>query len=144
MVSVPGQDVSYQSLIKLDTGFTGTSSYFTSDEKGITRLNPSKIVVVENLSGENNQNIVKDGNLLRLGIDVEVNPIIPGIDLEKRDLNKLKTETRLGPQWFNMKSHEMTDDIKQDMAVMRARGYIDPKQHFRKGAQSKEFPKIFQ
>ncbi|CEF65481.1 Deoxynucleotidyltransferase terminal-interacting protein 2 [Strongyloides ratti] len=62
---------------------------------------------------------------------------------EKKKERKLNREETAGKGWFDMKSPEMTDEIRRDLEVIQMRGAIDPKAHYKKNA-SKELPKHFQ
>lgn len=43
-----------------------------------------------------------------------------------------KKEKTAGPEWFNMPAMEITDEIKKDLHIIKNRGVLDPKRHYRK------------
>ena len=55
-------------------------------------------------------------------------------------MKKLKVETA-GPNWFNLPAPDMTDEVKKDLHILRSRGVLDPKRHYKKETlgQSKFF-----
>uniref|UniRef100_A0A0K0DX09 Fcf2 domain-containing protein n=1 Tax=Strongyloides stercoralis TaxID=6248 RepID=A0A0K0DX09_STRER len=62
---------------------------------------------------------------------------------EKKKERKFNREKTAGKGWFDMKSPEMTDEIRRDLEVIQMRGAIDPKAHYKKNVSS-ELPKHFQ
>jgi hypothetical protein len=65
--------------------------------------------------------------------------------VEKKEAKDQKKDTA-GPKWFNLPAPILTPQLKQDLRLLNARGYLDPK-HFMK-RQTKEqrkspFPKHF-
>lgn len=37
-----------------------------------------------------------------------------------------------GPNWFNLPAPDMTDEVKKDLHILRSRGVLDPKRHYKK------------
>ncbi|KAJ1520566.1 hypothetical protein ONE63_003678 [Megalurothrips usitatus] len=56
---------------------------------------------------------------------------------------KLEREKSAGKNWFNMKAPEMTEEMKNDLEVLKMRSALDPK-HFYKKNDMKVLPKYFQ
>eukprot|EP00003_Mantamonas_plastica_P022798 TRINITY_DN394_c0_g2_i1.p1 TRINITY_DN394_c0_g2~~TRINITY_DN394_c0_g2_i1.p1 ORF type:complete len:379 (-),score=120.72 TRINITY_DN394_c0_g2_i1:114-1250(-) len=48
-----------------------------------------------------------------------------------------------GKGWFDMPATQLTPEIMQELKVLRMRGYLDPKRHY-KSQDSKKIPKFFQ
>ena len=52
-----------------------------------------------------------------------------------------------GPQWFHMPAAEMTPELRNQLLVLRSRGYLDPKRHYKTAkeeTESKVLPKFVQ
>ena len=49
-----------------------------------------------------------------------------------------------GKGWFNMKTPAMTDELKEDLNIIKMRNYLDPKRHMRTNDWAKRLPKHFQ
>jgi hypothetical protein len=50
-----------------------------------------------------------------------------------------------GPKWFDLPAPELTDKVKQDLQVLKSRGILDPKRHYKKeDKRAAAFPKFFQ
>uniref|UniRef100_A0A0N5C9C8 Fcf2 domain-containing protein n=1 Tax=Strongyloides papillosus TaxID=174720 RepID=A0A0N5C9C8_STREA len=62
---------------------------------------------------------------------------------EKKKERKAARQETAGKGWFDMKSPEMTEEIKRDLEVIQMRGALDPKAHYKKNS-SNELPKHFQ
>ncbi|XP_034840898.1 deoxynucleotidyltransferase terminal-interacting protein 2 [Maniola hyperantus] len=58
-------------------------------------------------------------------------------------LRKREREKTKGPQWFNMPVPEMTEELKNDLQVLKMRSALDPK-HFYKKNDMEVLPKYFQ
>lgn len=79
----------------------------------------------------------------------------PGIEKEHRlpsyyvSERKLKALRRLersktkGPEWFNLPAPEITEELKNDLSVLKMRSALNPK-HFYKKNDMKVLPKYFQ
>lgn len=71
---------------------------------------------------------------------VRVNDPIP-LDVDKRKRTKVE-ETDSGSKWFNMKTQELTPEVKRDLMILKNRSALDPKRHYKK--DNWEIPKFFQ
>ncbi|OMJ18745.1 rRNA-processing protein fcf2 [Smittium culicis] len=56
---------------------------------------------------------------------------------------KIREETT-GPGWFDMKSPVITDQVKQELHVLKMRNVINPKRFYKKDSKRAEIPKHFQ
>lgn len=56
---------------------------------------------------------------------------------------KQKAQETAGPGWYNLPRTEITDEIKRDLQVIKMRGTLDTKHHYKR-SDSKKFPKFFQ
>jgi len=64
------------------------------------------------------------------------NPIIPTISktMHARNLHagaNTSTTHSAGPQWFNMTSTPMTDELTSDLRILEYRNYLDPKKFYK-------------
>jgi hypothetical protein len=57
-------------------------------------------------------------------------------------LQKERERTK-GSNWFNIPATELTDELKNDLEILRMRSVLDPK-HFYKKNDLKVLPKYFQ
>jgi hypothetical protein len=57
-------------------------------------------------------------------------------------LQKEREHTK-GSNWFDMPATELTDELKNDLEILRMRSVLDPK-HFYKKNDLKVLPKYFQ
>lgn len=55
---------------------------------------------------------------------------------------KERSKTK-GKNWFNLPAQEMTEDVKNELELIRMRSVLDPK-HFYKRSEMKTLPKYFQ
>jgi hypothetical protein len=62
---------------------------------------------------------------------VLLNPLESKLELKKEKSIKIK-DTSAGPDWFHMPAIEMTDEVKKDLHIIKNRGVLDPKRHYRK------------
>ena len=46
-------------------------------------------------------------------------------------VSQSKTTHSAGPQWFNMTSTPMTEDLKADLRILAYRNYLDPKKFYK-------------
>ncbi|KAI8921474.1 Fcf2 pre-rRNA processing-domain-containing protein [Entophlyctis helioformis] len=58
-------------------------------------------------------------------------------------MRQIVAPTSAGKGWFGMVSTDMTDEVKRDLHILRSRGALDPKRHYKKD-DSKDLPKVFQ
>jgi hypothetical protein len=66
-------------------------------------------------------------------------------DDETNNGSKSVFRKNAGPEWFNMETPEVTPEIERDLRMIRLRGYMDPKQFFKKDDfASKKLPEHFQ
>ncbi|KAL8524754.1 hypothetical protein ACS0TY_014388 [Phlomoides rotata] len=67
---------------------------------------------------------------------------------DPRKLNKLlkkQVKDTVGKNWFDMPAQTITPELKKDLQLLKLRGAIDPKRHYKKGdSRSKTLPKYFQ
>ncbi|XP_019461697.1 PREDICTED: rRNA-processing protein fcf2-like [Lupinus angustifolius] len=67
---------------------------------------------------------------------------------DPRKLNKLlrkQVKDTAGNSWFNMPAQTITPELQKDLKLLKLRGAIDPKRHYKKGdSKSKTLPKYFQ
>lgn len=67
---------------------------------------------------------------------------------DPRKLNKLvrkQIKDTTGNSWFDMPAAVLTPELKQDLQLLKLRGVMDPKRHYKKSdAKSKTLPKYFQ
>ncbi|TDH73992.1 hypothetical protein CCR75_003634 [Bremia lactucae] len=49
-----------------------------------------------------------------------------------------------GRRWLNFTSHEMTDEARCDLALLRMRNYLDPKKFYKSSDHARTLPKQFQ
>ncbi|KAB1213747.1 rRNA-processing protein fcf2 [Morella rubra] len=65
-----------------------------------------------------------------------------------RKLNKLmrkQLKDTAGKSWFEMPAQTITPELEKDLRLLKLRGAIDPKRHYKKGdSKSKSLPKYFQ
>ncbi|GER48264.1 Fcf2 pre-rRNA processing protein [Striga asiatica] len=77
--------------------------------------------------------------------------LVDGLFLPPNDpkkLNKLikkQVKDTAGKKWFDMPAQTMTPGLKKDLQLLKLRGALDPKRHYKKGdSKSKTLPKYFQ
>lgn len=67
---------------------------------------------------------------------------------DPKKLNKLlrkQVKDTTGNSWFDMPAQVVTPELKQDLQLLKLRGVMDPKRHYKKGdTKSKSLPKYFQ
>lgn len=64
-------------------------------------------------------------------------------DRKIKELNKKERSKTKGKNWFNLPAQEMTEDVKNELELIRMRSVLDPK-HFYKRSEMKTLPKYFQ
>ena len=52
---------------------------------------------------------------------------------QKMKRRRQKSEETAGPGWYNLPKTEVTDEIKQDLKLIKMRGVLDPKRFYKKG-----------
>lgn len=76
--------------------------------------------------------------------------LIDGLFLPPNDpskLNKLlrkQVKDTASTAWFDMPAPTVTPELKKDLQLLKLRGAIDPKRHYKKDSKSKALPKYFQ
>ncbi|XVF49000.1 hypothetical protein PTKIN_Ptkin03bG0233600 [Pterospermum kingtungense] len=71
--------------------------------------------------------------------------VLPPNDPSK--LNKLirkQVKDTAGSAWFDMPAPTLTPELKKDLQLLKLRGAIDPKRHYKKDSKSKAVSKYFQ
>ncbi|KAF9412287.1 hypothetical protein HW555_009178 [Spodoptera exigua] len=71
---------------------------------------------------------------------------MPSYDVSKNKLKALRRKERektKGPGWFNLPAPEITEELKNDLQVLKMRSALDPK-HFYKKNDMEVLPKYFQ
>ncbi|KAK3011949.1 hypothetical protein RJ639_012531 [Escallonia herrerae] len=67
---------------------------------------------------------------------------------DPKKLNKLlrkQVKDTARKSWFDMPAPTMTPELKKDLQLLKLRGVMDPKRHYKKGdSKSKTLPKYFQ
>ncbi|XP_047310269.1 rRNA-processing protein fcf2-like [Impatiens glandulifera] len=65
-----------------------------------------------------------------------------------KQINKLmrkQVKDTAGKSWFDMPAPTVTPELKKDLQLLKLRGVMDPKRHYKKGdSRSKTLPKYFQ
>nr|XP_014691828.2 deoxynucleotidyltransferase terminal-interacting protein 2 isoform X1 [Equus asinus] len=91
----------------------------------------------------------KKNELLQKAIvtpDFEKNYCVPPYRESKYQLQKKRRKERqktAGDGWFGMKAPELTDELKNDLKVLKMRASMDPKRFYKKNDRD-GFPKYFQ
>jgi len=62
----------------------------------------------------------------------KIKPVAPLPTTDERKAKKSKSHDTAGPAWFNMPAPELTEELKQDIQVVKMRAALDPKPHYRK------------
>ena len=60
-----------------------------------------------------------------------------------KKLKKLEKEKTKGDKWYGMPATEVTEEIKNDLELLKMRGALDPKRFYKKSSNT-EIPKYFQ
>ncbi|CAM6101352.1 unnamed protein product [Calypogeia fissa] len=70
--------------------------------------------------------------------------VVPPADPRKqKKLEKKDVKETAGSKWFDMPAATMTPEMKRELQLLRLRGVLDPKRHY-KVSDSKAIPKFFQ
>ncbi|XP_028170057.1 deoxynucleotidyltransferase terminal-interacting protein 2-like [Ostrinia furnacalis] len=83
-------------------------------------------------------------SILHPGIEKEHS--LPAYYVSQRKLKAMRKKERektKGPEWFNLPAPEMTEELKNDLEVLKMRSALDPK-HFYKKNDMEVLPKYFQ
>ena len=122
-------------VIDLDMNESYVTFGITSKNTGdIAAAKSSALLIPEERRKEIDQAVPKDETF-------EIQPKLGKKALKKK--KKLEREKTKGGEWFNMPATEITDEIKNDLEVLKMRGALDPKRFYKKNA-SNELPKYFQ
>ncbi|CAH1984315.1 unnamed protein product [Acanthoscelides obtectus] len=81
-----------------------------------------------------------------LNTDFEKLETVPPVEISERNLKKqrkLEREKTKGKKWFGLPATEMTEEIKNDLEILKMRSVLDPK-HFYKKNDLKVLPKYFE
>ena len=74
----------------------------------------------------------------------KVHEIKPKVGKKKsKKLKKIEQEKTKGDKWYGMPATEVTEEIKNDLEILKMRGALDPKRFYKKSSNS-EVPKYFQ
>ncbi|KAL7570184.1 hypothetical protein ACA910_020019 [Epithemia clementina (nom. ined.)] len=65
------------------------------------------------------------------GISSEYRATHAAVTMPKKQRKKANAPTTAGEGWFNMRSTAMTEELKQDMTIIRNRNYLDPKRFYK-------------
>ena len=60
-----------------------------------------------------------------------------------KKLKKLEREKTKGDKWYGMPATEVTEEIKNDLEILKMRGALDPKRFYKKSSNT-DIPKYFQ
>ncbi|XP_013183347.2 deoxynucleotidyltransferase terminal-interacting protein 2 [Amyelois transitella] len=83
-------------------------------------------------------------SILKPGIEKEHS--LPGYNVSDKKLKALRKKERektKGPGWFNLPAPEITEELKNDLQILKMRSALDPK-HFYKKNDMEVLPKYFQ
>ncbi|CAN1256161.1 Deoxynucleotidyltransferase terminal-interacting protein 2 [Linum perenne] len=69
--------------------------------------------------------------------------LAPNDPAQFNKLQRKQVKDTLGKGWFDMPAPTMTPELKKDLEILKLRGAIDPKRHYKKG-DSKGLQKYFQ
>ncbi|KAM4548082.1 deoxynucleotidyltransferase terminal-interacting protein 2 [Odontesthes bonariensis] len=81
-----------------------------------------------------------------IGPDFEKKDAVPPYSESKQALklkHRAEREKTTGDGWFNMKAPEISQELKEDLHVLKMRGSLDPKRFYKKNDRD-GFPKYFQ
>ncbi|KAK6254282.1 Fcf2 pre-rRNA processing [Theobroma cacao] len=96
-------------------------------------------------SDSKSQNEPQSSALWKPNQDLVDGLFLPPSDPSK--LNKLlrkQVKDTAGTAWFDMPAPTLTPELKKDLQLLKLRGAIDPKRHYKKDSKSKALPKYFQ
>lgn len=150
------------SINKKQNGAKNTSSKYSNKQiKLSSSLQPGKtfdtyLNIYPHLNPDEQGNKLREMSLLKLeemkdknkraqpGFEKQLTlpPYFESRGKRRREGLKERDKTK-GARWFNMPATELTEEIKNDLAVLQMRGTLDPK-HFYKRGNEKICPKYFQ
>ncbi|KAJ3390691.1 hypothetical protein HDU84_007093 [Entophlyctis sp. JEL0112] len=140
--------------VKLDVPLKTDGYFVETSKKGAVRLNPAKIQIIEPDSKQSADEKRSIGNDLakgstkslikRIVVSKPKNEVPPEVDFDEKTKKKMAVETA-GPKWFDMPAPELTDSLKREIQIIKARNVLDPKRHYkREDKNAPEYPKFFQ
>ncbi|KAJ3085959.1 hypothetical protein HK102_013647 [Quaeritorhiza haematococci] len=131
--------------------FKVVGPYLNKDQKGVVRLDPGRIVVVDPSSSSSSsassstkpsKTSDKTGVVETLVVQKAQDVMPPELDYDPKKLPKAP-ETA-GPKWFDMAAPEVTAEVKRDLLILKSRGVLDPKRHYKRENDKGALPKFFQ
>ncbi|KAG9350873.1 hypothetical protein JZ751_024762 [Albula glossodonta] len=99
--------------------------------------------------GQSRTEFFKCAHLMKrsiMGPDFEKKEAVPPYKESKQALKlkrKVEKEKTTGAGWFNMKAPELTEELTNDLKVLKMRATMDPKRFYKKNDRD-GFPKYFQ
>ncbi len=76
---------------------------------------------------------------------VELAPAAPVLPDVKKPVQEEKKPETTGDKWFNMPAPRITPELKKDLLILKSRGVLDPKRHYKKDKRfTSGMPKFFQ
>lgn len=124
---------------ELNPGLDSGDLYFKMNESNSRPVSSDKI----NRLQFNDKQIMKK---CIITADFEKKERAPPIHVSYNSMKKQKKiekDKSAGSSWFNMPAPEMTPELQRDLNIIRMRGVLDPKRHYKKN-NSKKLPKYFQ
>ncbi|XP_051867806.1 deoxynucleotidyltransferase terminal-interacting protein 2 [Pristis pectinata] len=100
--------------------------------------------VIKKLKDQNEKDELLTNSILTP--EFEKKHSIPSLKVPERQLKKMRRKERAkttGESWYNMKAPDLTDELKNDLRVLKMRAAIDPKRFYKKNDRD-GFPKYFQ
>ncbi|KAJ3045211.1 hypothetical protein HDV00_011082 [Rhizophlyctis rosea] len=133
--------------VRLDPGTSVSSYLLESSPYTPVRVDTSKLITHAqngtNFEDPSGLGVTKDGKRT-LVVQKAPETKAPELDYSKAEKKKLeKAKETAGPKWFNLPAPEMTEEIKRDLHILKSRGVLDPKRHYKKDT-TKGLPKFFQ
>ncbi|KAI8608387.1 Fcf2 pre-rRNA processing-domain-containing protein [Chytriomyces sp. MP71] len=155
--------------VKLDAGLQApVAPYFVeTSASGPVRLNPATIEIAtrttesvvprakgvgsDNSHSKDREAIEKGlakgaGKRLvdRIVVSRVQSEVSPELDYDAKTKKKMIKETA-GPKWFDMPAPDLTDKLKREIQIIKARNVLDPKHHYKRADKNApEYPKFFQ
>ncbi|XP_006814011.1 deoxynucleotidyltransferase terminal-interacting protein 2-like [Saccoglossus kowalevskii] len=124
----------------LDSGMDTSNIYINLDES--KPRNSKK--AIENILLKSKKDQLLKKSVVTSGF--EKKDSIPPYKESMRQIKKQRKkerESHTGSNWYNMKAPEMTEELKNDLKVIKMRGALDPKR-FYKGSDVRGLPKFVQ
>uniref|UniRef100_A0A182NUM7 Fcf2 domain-containing protein n=1 Tax=Anopheles dirus TaxID=7168 RepID=A0A182NUM7_9DIPT len=97
-------------------------------------------------------------NLAQTNVEQEMSQAVltPGIEKKEdiarlamsdeaiRKLRRLERQKTKGKKWFHMSAPEVTPELQNELALLKMRSVLDPKQSFKRIEKRKQLPKYFE